>query len=367
MTPLGYYQKLLESDQILSDREQEVVIDRLEFIYQQLVIPGEERHSFLRKIYPRKTTSIQGLYLWGDVGIGKTFLMNCFFVCLPFKNKLRMHFHSFMKMIHERLNEIKQEEEPLLKIAKQLSKETRIICLDEIIITDIADAMLLYGLFEALYKHKICLIFTSNTEPDNLYLKGIQRESFLPAIDLIKKNTEVLFIGTKKDYRIQHFKKNNFYYTPLNQHSEEMLEEQFARLSECEPTSIQPLLIDGRVIPIKKATSSVVWFDFIQICGVPRSQTDYLMLAKQYHTILISGLRVIKQEQNDLARAFINLVDVLYDANIRLIISAEKSIDQIYYCGKLLFEFARTKSRLIEMQTASWPKIKPIHNGSTQD
>jgi cell division protein ZapE len=353
VTPTEYYQKLIESDQILRDTQQEAVIQRLQIIYNQLVLTPK-KPSLIQRITLKKHHLIKGLYLFGEVGIGKTFLMDVFFYCLPFKTKKRIHFHKFMKMVHEQLTETKHERQPLTKIAKKISKECSVICFDELVVNDIADAMLLAGLFDALYQEKICLIFTSNTAPDNLYLKGIQRKSFLPAIDLIKKNSEVLHISTREDYRLRNYTTDSFYYTPLNHHAEKMLEQQFATISHHMTWTTKPLRMYDRHIKVKKAAAGIVWFDFIDICGVPRSQLDYLEIAKTFHTILISHVQVIQPEQNDLARSFINLVDVLYDTNKKLIISAEKPIEQIYYCGKMLFEFSRTRSRLIEMQTSAW-------------
>ncbi len=355
MTPIEYYQKLIQSNEILRDEQQEAVINRLAIIYDQLILAHQKQKlSLLQRITGKKHLLIRGMYLWGEVGIGKTFLMDCFFYCLPFKDKLRIHFHKFINMIHERLNNLKHTPKPLAKIAKQISKECSVICFDELVVNDITDAMLLAGLFEALYQEKICLIFTGNTKPDNLYWKGIQRESFLPAIDLIKRNSEVIHISFSRDYRFKNYTDNFFYYTPLNQRAVYMLENQFTKLSHSEPWTQRPLLIHDRYIKVKKMAKEVVWFDFMDICGVPRSQDDYLVIAQKFHTILISDVKVIQPEQNDLIRSFINLVDVFYDENKRLIISAEKPIEQIYFCGKMLFEFSRTRSRLIEMQTATW-------------
>lgn len=267
---------------------------------------------------------------------------------------MRTHFHRFMKMIHEQLSLLQGKANPLEKIAKNLASETCVICFDELVISDITDAMLLAGLFEALYKEKICLLFTSNSAPDDLYKKGLQRDRFLPAIELIKENSDVIHITTTEDYRLRNYEENKFYYTPLTSQSEKKLEDQFKQLSHEAIISTEPLLLYERKIPVKQSADGVVWFEFETICNIPRNQNDYILIAKQFHTIMISNVTVIQTHQNDVARLFINLVDVLYDANKKLIISAEKPIEQIYLSGRMFFEFSRTKSRLIEMQTLSW-------------
>ncbi len=352
MTPSAYYQKLLESDQILADPQQAAVITRLQTIYDCLAA-APAKTGFLQKLTAKRALT-KGLYLWGDVGIGKTFLMDSFYYCLPIKNKMRIHFHAFMKMIHEQLQQLKNETKPINKLAKQIANSYCVICFDELVVNDITDAMLLAGLFDCLYRENTCLLFTSNTAPDNLYLNGIQRDSFLPAIELIKQHCDVIHLTSTQEYRFKEYETNNYYYTPLDEKSEAMLELQFNQHRDNQPVSKNPLRVLGRDIEIKKMSDRTIWFDFQALCGVPRSQQDYLDIAKQFDTILISNLRVIQPEQNDLARAFINLVDVVYDAKKRLIIAAEKPIEDIYFCGRMLFEFARTRSRLIEMQTHSW-------------
>lgn len=339
MTPIEYYQKLIGSEEILRDPQQEKVVQHLQIIFDHLTLT--------------KKSSSSGLYIWGDVGVGKTFLMDSFFYCLPFKNKLRIHFHKFMKMIHEQLKTLSGQVDPIAKLAKQIAKENRVICFDELFVNDIADAMLLAGLFEKLYAEKTCILFTSNSPPDSLYLHGIQRESFLPAIDLIKKNSSIVEMTSQTDYRLRN-PGNTFYLTPIDDNTHSKLEQQFETHSQEQPITTTPIRILDRNIKVQKVSGEVVWFDFSDICGVPRSQNDYVEIAKQFDTILVSNVTVIQPEQNDLARSFINLVDVMYDSNKKLIISAEKPIEQIYYCGRLLFEFARTRSRIIEMQTASW-------------
>lgn len=360
MTPSEYYTKLIESDQILNDPQQAQVIQHLQIIYDHLMLHGT-KPGLLQKFTGKRGCLTRGLYLWGDVGIGKTFLMDSFYYCLPLRGKLRIHFHQFMKMIHEQMQVLKGENNPIIKIAKKIANENAVICFDELVVNDITDAMILAGLFETLYKEKTCLLFTSNTSPDNLYLKGIQRDSFLPAIEAIKQNSDIIHLTTQKDYRYRDFIENTYYYSPINAQTNTSLENQFNQQRGNSTVHSEPIRILSRNIEVKKMADRIIWFDFLAICGVPRSQLDYIEIAKKFDTIIVSDVKVIQPEQNDLARAFINLVDVLYDANKKLIISAEKPIEEIYYCGRMLFEFARTRSRLVEMQTPAWHE-KVNHN-----
>jgi cell division protein ZapE len=355
VTPTEYYQRLVESDQIIKDDQQAAIVEEFQLIYDSLIQKTKES-SLLDKLIPRKKTLIPGLYLWGQVGIGKTFLMDCFYYCIPFKNKLRTHFLKFMMTVHEQLKALQGEKLPLEKIAKNIAKEVTIICFDELVVNDIADAMLIVGLFKALYQQKICLTFTSNCSPDDLYLNNLQRDSFLPTIELIKKHSKVIHISSHTDYRLKNYVENTFYYSPLSQKTEDRLEQQFIKLSNKAPANQKPLILFDRIIKIKRKAGGVIWFNFLDICGVPRSKEDYLAITKQYHTIIISNVFSIQPEQNDLARSFINLVDILYDSHKKLILSADCPLEQLYPCGRMLFEFARTRSRLIEMQTLAWHK-----------
>jgi cell division protein ZapE len=354
VTPTTYYHRLVESDQILLDGQQLAVVEQLQFIFDQLIQSNKKK--LLLKFTGQTPTLTTGLYLFGDVGIGKTFLLDCFYYCLPFKNKLRIHFHNFMKMVQEQLKELQGEVNPLAKIAKKLARQTKVICFDELIVNDIADAMILAGLFKALYREKVCLLFTSNQAPDNLYLKGLQRDSFLPAIELIKQNSIVMHIASNKDYRMQKPQENCCYFFPLNPQAQEKLQLQFELNSNHQAEATKSIKVLERDIRVQKIAEGVVWFDFLDICGIPRSQQDYLVLAQQFHTFIVSNVTVIQPEQNDLARSFINLVDVLYDATRKLIISAQKPADQLYQSGRMLFDFSRTRSRLAEMQTFAWQK-----------
>lgn len=356
-----YYKKLLESEEILPDSQQAAVIDQLQIIQGQL-LANQTTAGFLARITRGKAKQVQGLYLWGDVGVGKTFLMDCFFHSLPVKKKLRVHFHEFMRTTHAQLRKLQGNQDPLQIAAKDIAANAQVICFDELVVTDIADAMLITKLLQALYNEKICMLFTSNTAPDNLYLRGLQREQFLPAIAAIKNNSVVIQMS-HSDYRLRHHEKNQFYFTPFNAESEQKLQQRFDELTHHASWDSENIWVFDRPIPVKRKKAGFVWFNFFDICGVPRNQFDYLELVKKYHTIFISGVAAIPPENNDLVRSLINLIDVLYDNKVRLFLSAEKPLHQLYESGRMLFEFARTRSRLIEMQSSSWQVMcQEAHN-----
>ncbi|HVV68486.1 MAG TPA: cell division protein ZapE [Gammaproteobacteria bacterium] len=349
MTPLEYYQKKIAAGEILEDRQQLTAIEKFEAIYTALLT---EPQGFISQF--RKKSPPRGLYLWGSVGIGKTFLMDTFYYCLPFEDKLRIHFYAFMREVHHELRALQGTKNPLQMIAKNWARKTRIICFDELIITDIADALLLGGLLQALFQQGICLIVTANVSPDDLYKNGLQRELFLPAIAEIKARLDVVHLQIVDDYRANYRNQTKYYWYPLTTKTLENMEQCFVGFSHGIALDFAPLLINNRSIRIKKQAGSVVWFDFMDICGIPRSHEDYLAITKKFDTILVSNLTKIGENDNDLARSFIRFIDVLYDAKTRLVIAAAQPIAEIYTSGQLLFEFARTCSRLTQMQSGEW-------------
>lgn len=356
MTPLRYYNQELDAERIRKDERQLPVIEKLDEIYQALNARANANGLFN---YFRKKTPIKGLYLWGSVGIGKTFLMDCFYQCLTIP-KLRMHFHSFMLRIHQELQSAQGNKNPLALIAKKIAGDTSVICFDEFFVSNIADAMILSELFRYLFDNGVTLVTSSNVPPDLLYQDGLQRERFLPAIALIKKHTDVIHLHSQMDYRKQHIRQSGVYYTPLNARANVDMENAFIHFSNGAPADNKPLTIYERDIIIVKQASSVVWFDFDIICGRPRCQNDYLAIAQQYHTVMIQNLREIKSNENDLILSFIYLVDILYDAHCRLIISSEVVPAEIYCANKTQQPFQRTLSRLIEMQSEDYvyPSLK---------
>lgn len=350
MTPTEYYQQALSSGQIREDARQQMVIEKLDVIFNALT----QRHlkkNWLDRF--RAKTPVKGLYLWGSVGIGKTFLMDCFYHCLTIP-KLRLHFHQFLLRIHDELQNIQGKKNPLELIAKKIAEETSVICFDEFFVSNIADAMILGELFLHLFENGVTLITSSNIPPDLLYKEGLQRERFLPAIHLIKENTDVVHLHSKMDYRKQHVRQSGVYYTPLDSHAMQNMEDAFVHFSNGAAPECDSISIYQRDIVIVKKAGPVIWFDFDIICGRPRSQNDYLALTEKYHTVMIQNLREIKANENDLILCFIYLVDILYDAHCRLILSASIPLDHIFDPEKTKQPIQRTLSRLIEMQSQEY-------------
>lgn len=352
MTPFDYYQKKCQEELIVEDPRQLAVLPIFQNIYENLLAEQKSRDGLLALF--RKPKLVKGLYLWGGVGIGKTFLMDCFFHTLPLPNKMRMHFHQFMQRIHTELTKHQGEKDPLQVIAKQLAQEVIVLCFDEFYVSDIADAMLLGRLLKALFANGVCFIATSNTPPQNLYKHGLQRSQFLPAIQLIKLNTEVVHITTQVDYRLRHLKEAGVFYTPLDDMARQNMERSFEELTRGEQIETTPIEINGRPITVQKRTNKVIWFDFKDICSVPRSQKDYLAISEQFTTVFISDIPLIDASEKDKICLFISLVDVLYDARVRLVISAAESVENLYNKGYMILEYTRTHSRLSEMQSMEY-------------
>jgi cell division protein ZapE len=352
ITPFDYYQTKCQEGLIQEDPQQLIALQKLQAIYQNLIHENNKRSSLFSSL--RKPQLVQGLYVWGGVGIGKTFLMDCFFYSLPFKNKMRMHFHQFMQRVHNDLTKQQGHQDPLLLIAKQLAKEAIVLCFDEFHVSDITDAMLLGQLLKALFDNGVCLVTTSNIDPDNLYKNGLQRDQFLPAIALIKLNTTVINIATKIDYRLRHLKEAGVFYTPLDEIANQKMEQSFSELTRGSVVDTTLIIIHHRPIKVKKHAGKTIWFDFIEICSVPRSQQDYLAISELFDTVMISNIPVISENERDKICLFINLVDVLYDARVKLIFSAAEPVENIYNKGYMILEYTRTHSRLIEMQSTDY-------------
>ncbi len=354
MTPFQYYQQELDAGRIRPDDQQRPIVEKLEIIYQALMTREKNgKRASLARLLRLSVKPVKGLYLWGSVGIGKTFLMDCFYHCLTIP-KLRLHFHQFMLRTHEALNKAQGGKNPLAIIAKKISQETTVICFDEFFVSNIVDAMILGELFFHLFQNGVTLVTSSNIPPDLLYKEGLQRERFLPAIELIKKNTDVMHLHSKMDYRQQHIRQSGVYYTPLNDAAMQNMENAFTHFSQGVAVEYDPITLYQRDISIIKQASSVIWFDFEKICGRPRSQNDYLAIAQHYHTVMIQRVRKIQPNEIDLILSFIYLVDILYDAHCRLIISSEVPLVEIYQNEKTEPPFQRTLSRLIEMQSENY-------------
>lgn len=353
-TPSARYRDGIKRGELQSDPDQLIALKALDRLHSELTGAGEPLRGWRRKlpnwISPRADT-LRGVYLWGSVGRGKTFLMDLFFECLPFEDKRRQHFHRFMASIHERLKPITDRPNPLDLIADQLADETRIICFDEFAVTDIADAMLLGNLFSALFERGVALAATSNIEPGDLYKDGLQRQRFLPAIKLIEKHTEVLRLRGEEDYRLRVLEKADVYQVPPGEQADRHLAEYFHAIAPEAGLSDGSVEILGREIAYRKCADGIAWFDFDALCDGPRSQDDYIELSRCYQTVLISDVPRFDQASENQARRFIALVDEFYDRRVKLILSAESEPADLYRGRKLLHDFERTKSRLQEMQS----------------
>ncbi len=359
MTPIERYKKDLERDDFSYDAAQEMAVKHLQRLYDDLVARHNEPKptGFMNRLsskFKKQTIEpVTGLYFWGGVGRGKTYLMDTFYDSLPFENKERTHFHRFMQRVHKELKLLDGTPNPLVTIGKKFSDEFQIICFDEFFVTDITDAMILGGLLEQLFNNGVSLVATSNIVPDGLYENGLQRARFLPAIALLNKYTEVVNVDSGIDYRLRTLEQAELYHFPLDAEADVSLNQSFESLAPDleEVVEAEVLDINGRDIKSRRCCEDVVWFDFAELCEGPRSQNDYIELAKIFHAVLISNVPQLGRSNDDAARRFINLVDEFYDSGVKLIISAEKSIPEIYSEGRLEFEIERTQSRLLEMQS----------------
>jgi cell division protein ZapE len=344
----------LAAGELAPDAAQERAILALERLHRDLLARGPLPRGWRRRLASlggRTLEPARGLYLWGSVGRGKTFMMDLFYASLPFDDKLRQHFHRFMAAVHERLKALRNREEPLDLIADQLAAETRVICFDELAVSDIADAMILGNLFSALFARGVTLAATSNIEPDNLYREGLQRQRFLPAIELIKRHTEVMHVDGAVDYRLRVLERADVFQVPSGPQADERLAEYFVAIAPDEGDRGGALEVLGRDIAYVRAADGVIWFDFEAICDGPRSQDDYIELSRLYQTVIVSNVPVFDFTRENQARRFIALVDEFYDRRVKLIISAEAEAADLYRGEKLRHDFMRTRSRLEEMQS----------------
>lgn len=299
---------------------------------------------------PAAANANQGIYLWGGVGRGKTFLMDLFHANAGVPAR-REHFHRLMKDVHARLRELRDTTDPLDRVAADIAAGTRVLCLDELFVSDIADAMLLAGLFNGLHERGVTLVFTSNLPPGELYRDGLQRQRFLPAIALIEANCEVINVDAGADYRLRQLEKAPLYLDANSASTQQQLAARFTDLAGTQAPAPGSISVEGREIPCLARADEVIWFDFAGLCDGPRSQSDYVELAREFHTVLVSGVPRMDAVQDNAARRFIALVDEFYDRGVKLVIAAHAAIDDLYVGERLRFEFARTRSRLTEMQT----------------
>lgn len=334
------------------DASQVSVVERFQRLYSDIV--ELERSEFSLMSLWAKRRAIQGLYLWGGVGRGKTFLMDSFFNALPIKRKKRSHFHRFMQSVHHELKMLEGQSDPLMLIARNLAKTTQVLCLDEFHITDIGDAMLMRRLLEGLFANGVILVTTSNQRPDNLYLNGLQRSQFLPAIDLLKQQLEVVNVDAGQDYRLRTLEKAGVYHICTEEDLEQKMAAAFSAIADSTREEDTSFEIEGRAINAKRVASGIVWFEFAEICEQPRGKPDYIELARRYHTVLLSGVRKFTVDDKNSMRRFTWLIDEFYDRRVKLVICAETPVSELYADIDRDAEQERTSSRLIEMQTSDY-------------
>lgn len=352
-----------------ADPVQQAAIARLDELRKRLIAAEHADSSWIRRPLGRlggrsAHTEVRGLYLWGGVGRGKTWVMDLFFRSLPFARRQRRHFHRFMHDLHRQLKSLPQREAPLEEVARRMARDVRVICFDELFVSDIADAMILGGLFSALFGRGVTLVATSNIAPDDLYRDGLQRQRFVPTIELLEQHLEVFHMEGTADYRLRRLTQAGTYLGAGEPDTARRMQALFSELSDHVGTGAPAassqrntggcIEIEGRPIPVIRESGGVVWFEFNALCSGPRSQDDYIEIARDYQSVMVSGVPVFDPTREDEARRFIALVDELYDRNVNLILSAHAAPADLYEGERLGAPFRRTASRLIEMQSEEY-------------
>ena len=354
MTPSEAYAAGVARGDWQDDPAQHPALAELDRIHAAL-IASPERGGFLSKLFSRNDdVAIPGLYLWGGVGRGKTFLIDLFYDALPIAQKRRTHFHRFMREVHERLREHAGQRDPLAIIAREWRDSLRVLVLDEFFVGDIGDAMLLGRLLERLFDEGVVLVTTSNTPPRDLYKDGLQRARFLPAIALIERDCHVLELAGATDYRMRELVRSPVYRAPLDAGSDAWLESRWHALGGDDGHRDAGIVVDGRRIPVRARSRGLAWFDFDALCEGPRGASDYIEVAQEFHTVLLGGVPVFDDDRNDAARRFITLVDELYDRHVNLVCTADAAPAALYAGERLASAFERCASRLVEMQSSEY-------------
>jgi cell division protein ZapE len=361
MNVLDYYAQTLLQRGYQSDPAQEAAVERLQQSFDSWVNFRAQRGTRFKRLVNRPDVP-RGVYLWGGVGRGKSFLMDSFYLIVPVVRKTRVHFHEFMRAVHRELDEQKGVEDPLLIVAKKIAQKYRLICFDEFHVSDIADAMILYNLMKALFDEGVSFVLTSNYEPDALYPDGLHRDRMLPAIALLKEKLDVLNVDAGIDYRKRVLEQVDAYHTPIGAETDRALRHAFTQIAETAEQDLR-ITIEGRELRCLRRAGGVIWFDFATLCGGPRSQNDYLDIAHRFHTVILSDVPQMSAAMGSEARRFTWLIDVLYDHRVKLLMSAAVPPEQLYTDGVLSNEFHRTVSRLIEMQSLEYKESlrrKPV-------
>jgi cell division protein ZapE len=345
---VGLYQQQLEKRGFVSDSSQWRAVERLQRLFEEWTAYKLRRNTALKRLIVKPALP-KGVYLWGAVGRGKSFLMDSFYLCVPLVRKRRVHFHHFMREIHREMNELKGTEDPIAEVAARTARRYRLVCFDEFHVSDIADAMILGRFLEQVLERGVVFCMTSNYAPDQLYPNGLQRERFLPVIELIKEKLDVLQVDSGTDYRRLKMERLKVYHVGSDADFPQIFDE----LKDVEEER-QALDVDGRNIPYRKRAGGLVWFDFQALCGGARSYADYVDLAQRFHTVMLSGVPRMSARNADAARRFTWLVDVFYDDRVNLVVAAEAEPEQLFVEGENSAEFQRTVSRLHEMQSVRY-------------
>ena len=352
-SPLTWYQTAAQQPGFISDPAQARAIEYLDRLWTELMMFKRKRNRFLGRSL-RSPQVPTGLYFYGGVGRGKSFLMDAFYGCLPYRRKRRVHFHAFMQEIHQRMREKRNTPDPLKAVAQDIAVELRVLCFDEFHVSDIADAMILGRLLENLFAEGVVLVATSNYAPSELYPQGQNRSSFLPTIALMERKLTILNVDGGEDYRHRNLTPADVFYIPDSPENEAKLAALFAQLAAGSQRQPEKIDIHGRELTSRGRAGKIIWFDFRTLCFGPRSQADYLWLAEHYTHVLVSGIEKMSPDEKNEARRLTLMVDVFYDYRVKLCATAQTSVDQLYTEGDFANEFTRTASCLTEMQSAEY-------------
>lgn len=349
LSPAQRYAQAIDSGQFLPDEAQAKAVNELQRIWQQLIEFEQNSKGFFARF--RKSVPPKGVYMWGGVGRGKTWLMDQFYDSIPLTRKKRLHFHHFMQHVHRELNKLSGQQNPLDTVADTICKESLVICFDEFFVSNVTDAMILGDLFQKLFTRGITLVATSNIAPDGLYKNGIHRDRFLPTIALVNQHCQVLNVDAGVDYRLRVLKQAQLFKSPLSAEATEWLIGRFNALIGGHERFDTPIEVNNRTVATIAHSEDILWCDFRELCYKPRSPADFIELANRYNTILISDVPHLDDVLDNATRRFIYLVDEFYDRGVKLLLTSEDSIIDLYQGEKLAFEIERTRSRLLEMQS----------------
>ena len=349
LSPAERYAQALSSGQFMPDDAQAIAVHELDRVWVELIQRFKASKKAFRRF--RRQTSPKGVYMWGGVGRGKTWLMDQFYDSIPFRRKIRMHFHHFMQHVHRELNKLSGQRNPLDLVADQIYKDAVVICFDEFFVSNVTDAMILSDLFQKLFERGITLVATSNIAPEGLYKNGIHRDRFIPTIEMVKKHCQVLNVDAGVDYRLRVLKQAQLFKSPLTHDNQNWMAQRFSALTQTQQHSDEPIIINNRIVETVAHTEDVLWCEFAELCLKPRSPADFIEIANIYNTVLVSNVPHLTDFLNDGTRRFIYLVDEFYDRGVKLLLTSEDNIVDIYQGEKLAFEIERTRSRLLEMQS----------------